>query len=1149
MQLPDTAAAALRKENLTMTELYSKYAEAADAWRKECAERRRLQATIDGMLSELEQRAPMLAEQRREYERAVAAHAEMRLRLEDSTVELRRMETESRAHAADKRHHERVVKGLEAQSADLSRQVQLLLNEVTELKGGAPTAIAPKSIAAGDAAAVVTAELVDFRDIAELQEQNRRQLEVIRTLSADQEELGQRLKDEYEAEAAKLRAETAKAVEEIEGRKSKTQTMMDAVTRQRDMYKALYASASVPGGAATADAAAMSLAAAAAASLAKTEHLALPHGSNDAETASAQLAALNAELREELAKQKEESAANADLLRKQADEHRGAAATAKAEAAAARAQAEFERSRYASLQESADAARKDVDALVEKNSQAQRLLAEHEAALRERNARLDAAEDRCARAESAARRADAERELLTRAEQRAAEAAAKATAEKSKIEAARDAALSLKEAREREIGAERERLATELARLQKDWAAARTDLDTERERTRTAAAAAAAAAEKAASRAAADETAAAALRDAKSDAETRATVAEEKCKILEQQLKKADERVRVAMQASARVTSAGGGTTGGVSIAAEAAGVVAAAEHGAAETPREMELLAAAMRAGEDAATAREAATAAEGHAAHYRAIAEANDAAIKEMQTAFDALKTESERAKADFAAESEALRARASEAETSAASKWQQRAEDAEAKAALVDDARAEAAEARRLAAEAEQNAAAAEGRVAALAADVEEHRKQWRQAQQMYEQELLHHAEDVKKLNAEEQRRAEEAAAVEAARELARAAEVRLAAAESKWADERGSMEKARRDAEAKTAALGSQNRLLHDQLEDALKAAKIGDGDAAGGEEAEKSLREVIAFLRSEKEAATCQLEVVSLESSRWKREAETARHQADAARATLTELENQLGTRGTADGEEKYASLMAKVEHLNVVQESNSTLRAELTGLKTQLADAKNAAATAAATAEQANKEAAEAKAAAEGAAGSASCSWRTRGDGSSARSSCSRSTGRLTSPSTTASRRRSRRLSSPRTTRWPPRLPSSRRRRRRLKRPPRSSRRSRPKPRNPRRSWRSPRSTSPRTTPRRIPCPSGSRSSSSFAPSSPSLRPPPRRGRRKEPRWRRSSRRPPPPRGPRSPRAPPPPTRLPSPPPSPRRLRSGKKRRRRSRLR
>ena len=100
MQLPDASAAALRRENLTMTELYTKYAEAADAWRKECAERRRLQATIDGMISELEQRAPLLAEQRAEYERAVAAHGEMRLRLEDSTVELRRLEAEARGHAS-----------------------------------------------------------------------------------------------------------------------------------------------------------------------------------------------------------------------------------------------------------------------------------------------------------------------------------------------------------------------------------------------------------------------------------------------------------------------------------------------------------------------------------------------------------------------------------------------------------------------------------------------------------------------------------------------------------------------------------------------------------------------------------------------------------------------------------------------------------------------------------------------------------------------------------------------------------------------------------------------------------------------------------------------------------------------------------------
>ena len=48
------------------------------------------------------------------------------------------------------------------------------------------------------------------------------------------------------------------------------------------------------------------------------------------------------------------------------------------------------------------------------------------------------------------------------------------------------------------------------------------------------------------------------------------------------------------------------------------------------------------------------------------------------------------------------------------------------------------------------------------------MEQHRQQWRSAQQMYEQELLHHAEDIKKLNAEEASRATDTAALSAARD---------------------------------------------------------------------------------------------------------------------------------------------------------------------------------------------------------------------------------------------------------------------------------------------------------------------------------------------------------------------------------------------
>ena len=321
--------------------------------------------------------------------------------------------TEDEPCAADKRHHERTILGLEAQSSDLSRQVQLLLHEVTELKGGATTTRPRASDGGGamgvDAAAVITSRLVDFRDISELQEQNRSQLEVIRKLSADQEDMGSRLKAEYQSQVEKIQSEAQKALDELESRKGKTQTMVEAIMRQRDMYKSLYASStSGPGGVADADAAALSLAAAASASLAKSG----PGGMGGAGVggvgammqlgaggaggmamgggSQSQLTALNVELQPDLAKHKEESAANADLLRKQADEHRSAAAAAKAEAAAANAQAEFERSRYNSLAESAATARRDVEQLVEKNAALSRQLANHEAALREQSARLEA---------------------------------------------------------------------------------------------------------------------------------------------------------------------------------------------------------------------------------------------------------------------------------------------------------------------------------------------------------------------------------------------------------------------------------------------------------------------------------------------------------------------------------------------------------------------------------------------------------------------------------------------------------------------------------------------------------------------------------------------------------------------------------------
>jgi hypothetical protein len=66
-------------EGLSVTAIYSKYAEAADALRLETAERRRLDKYLQQILHELEARAPRIQEQRMAYSRLAAEAAALQV--------------------------------------------------------------------------------------------------------------------------------------------------------------------------------------------------------------------------------------------------------------------------------------------------------------------------------------------------------------------------------------------------------------------------------------------------------------------------------------------------------------------------------------------------------------------------------------------------------------------------------------------------------------------------------------------------------------------------------------------------------------------------------------------------------------------------------------------------------------------------------------------------------------------------------------------------------------------------------------------------------------------------------------------------------------------------------------------------------------
>ena len=66
---------------------YTKYVEMSDAWRQERSDKKKIQGYLDAILDELERKAPLINEQKAEYERLMDSHDALAKRLEDAINE------------------------------------------------------------------------------------------------------------------------------------------------------------------------------------------------------------------------------------------------------------------------------------------------------------------------------------------------------------------------------------------------------------------------------------------------------------------------------------------------------------------------------------------------------------------------------------------------------------------------------------------------------------------------------------------------------------------------------------------------------------------------------------------------------------------------------------------------------------------------------------------------------------------------------------------------------------------------------------------------------------------------------------------------------------------------------------------------------
>ncbi|SLM33347.1 Tetratricopeptide, MLP1/MLP2-like [Lasallia pustulata] len=209
---------------------------------------------------------------------------------------------------------------------------------------------------------------------------------------------------------------------------------------------------------------------------------------------------------------------------------------------------------------------------------------------------------------------------------------------------------------------------------------------------------------------------------------------------------------------------------------------------------------------------------------------------------------------------------------------------------------------------------------------------------QAQQNYEDELVKHAEAAKALqkvrNDYNQLKLE---VVEMKTEV-ESTRTSMAQSEESWAEAKGRYERELADLRARREDVNTQNKLLHQQLENVTgQISALQHKRATAGESEEESivgsvsagldnLQEVIKYLRREKEIVDIQLELSSQEGKRLKQQLDYTQSQLDETRLKLNQQR-----RAESDMERNalnHKKLMETITELNLFRESSVTLRNE-----------------------------------------------------------------------------------------------------------------------------------------------------------------------------------------------------------------------------
>ncbi|KAJ3867488.1 hypothetical protein EV359DRAFT_34396 [Lentinula novae-zelandiae] len=236
-----------QKSGKSFTEVYADYVRLQDLYEKKCIESKNMEAAMEDVLAQLEERAPVLSQQRIEYERLQSEASQLASELAQAISD-RDVQYHAAQDNAQKLHKSsREIDLLQQQLDDLGLQVRALLKEIGRRDDpNLPSDEELENVIAAEVVEdVITNNLVLFRSIDEVQLQNQRLLGIVRGMGQEMEEAEKKQKAKMEAEQAEAVREAHETMEnlaaELDRQRKHSDNVIQAYVKERDALKAIIA--------------------------------------------------------------------------------------------------------------------------------------------------------------------------------------------------------------------------------------------------------------------------------------------------------------------------------------------------------------------------------------------------------------------------------------------------------------------------------------------------------------------------------------------------------------------------------------------------------------------------------------------------------------------------------------------------------------------------------------------------------------------------------------------------------------------------------------------------------------------------------------------------------------------------------------------